>query len=328
MIDRQLPYFIGVDLGGTNIHAGIVDSKGAVLARKFVPTLVNEGEDRVVERLCHVIRELMERYPSADFKGIGIGAAGIIDISEGEIVSSPNFPGWRNVPIRDIISSRFCVPVILDNDANAAIFGEQWAGAGIGKRSLIGLTLGTGVGGGIILDGLLWHGSEGMAGEIGHMTIVPDGRRCSCGNRGCLESYASATAIVNRTIESMPRHPENNLLEMAEIENSSELTSEKIFQAALAGNKLAEEIFRETGTYLGLAIGSLINILNPEIFIIGGGASQAWDFFYPAMMDEIKLRALKEPAERIRVVPAKLGNDAGLIGACGLVLRSLGLAPS
>jgi len=328
MIDQQLPYFIGVDLGGTNIHAGIVDSKGAVLARKFVPTLVNEGEDRVIERLCHVIQELTERYPSGDFQGIGIGAAGIINIAEGEIVSSPNFPGWQDVTLRDIISRRFCVPTVLDNDANAAIFGEQWAGAGIGKRSLIGLTLGTGVGGGIILDGRLWHGSDGMAGEIGHMTVVPDGRRCSCGNRGCLEAYASATAILNRTIESMPRHPENNLLEIADIKNPSELTSEKIFQAACSGNKLAKEIFRETGAYLGLAIGSLINILNPEIFIIGGGASQAWDFFYPAMMEEIKLRALKEPAERISVVPTKLGNDAGLIGACGLVAQSLGLALS
>ena len=323
MTDEQLPYFIGIDLGGTNIHTGIVNSKGAVLARKFIPTLVSEGVDRVIERLCQVIRELMEGYPSADFQGIGIGAAGIIDIAEGEIVSSPNFPGWRNVPIRGIISGRFGMQVILDNDANAAIFGEQWAGAGIGKRSLIGLTLGTGVGGGIILDGLLWHGSDGMAGEIGHMTIVPDGRRCSCGNRGCLEAYASATAILNRTIESMPSHPENNLLEIAQIKDPSELTSEKIFQAACSGNEPAKEIFRETGVYLGLAIGSLINILNPEIFIIGGGASQAWDFFYPAMMEEIGNRALKEPAERISVVPTKLGNDAGLIGACGLVAQYL-----
>lgn len=324
MTDQQFPSFIGVDLGGTNIHAGIVNINHDVLCRRFVPTLVEEGRHPVIERLITVIQELKEQSPLESIKGIGIGAAGIIDIERGIIVTSPNFPGWQDVPLRDIISQKFNIPTFLDNDANAAVFGEHWAGAGQGSRSLIGLTLGTGVGGGIILDGRLWHGSEGMAGEIGHMTIVPDGRRCSCGNSGCLESYASATAIVGRAIESMPCHPENKLLEMVEVGSSSELTSEKIFQAALAGNKLAKEIFHETGAYLGLAIGSLINILNPEMFVIGGGASKAWDFFYPAMMKEMQKRALTRMAEQVRVVPARLGDEAGLIGACGLIAQSLG----
>ena len=161
MTDPQLPYLIGIDLGGTNIHAGVVNINGEVVSRKLVPTLVNEGQDRVIERIVAVIQELNGQWPHESIQGIGIGAAGIIDIERGIIVTSPNFQGWQDVPLRDSISSRFDIPTLLDNDANAAVFGEHWAGAGQDCSSMIGLTLGTGVGGGIILDGRLWKRIRG-----------------------------------------------------------------------------------------------------------------------------------------------------------------------
>ncbi|MGA1843269.1 MAG: ROK family protein [bacterium] len=325
MTDPQLAYLIGIDLGGTNIHAGIVNINGEVLSRKLVPTLVNEGRDRIVERIVAVIQELKGQSPHGSIQGIGIGAAGIIDIERGTIVTSPNFPGWHDVPLRDIISRRFDIPTILDNDANAAVFGEHWAGAGQDCSIMIGLTLGTGVGGGIILDGRLWHGSEGMAGEIGHMTIVPDGLQCPCGNRGCLEAYVSATGIVRRTIERLDDRTAQRLFKAVGINEPGELTAALVHRAALGGNDTARDILRETGVYLGIAIGSLINILNPELFIIGGGASNAWDFFYPSMVEETKQRSLAGLAERVRIVRAHLGDDAGMIGACGLAARSLNL---
>ena len=324
MIDQQLPCVIGVDLGGTNIHAGIVNINNKVLCRSFVSTRVEEGPDLVIQRLITAIRELKKKCPPGSIKGIGIGAAGIIDMEGGAVITSPNFPGWQNVPLRDIISREFDIPVMLDNDANAAAFGEYWAGAGQGSTSMIGLTLGTGVGGGIILDGHLWHGFEGMAGEIGHMTIVPDGLKCPCGNNGCLESYVSATAIVNRTKSRITKHQQSNILRLANVEALTELTSEKIYQAAIAGDELAKDVFIETGVYLGLAIGTLINILDPELFVICGGASNAWDLFYHSMMEEINKRTLIKPSGTVKVVPAALGDDAGLIGASVLIAQSLG----
>ena len=316
---------LGFDLGGTNLKTLLIDETGQVYHKSVKPSLWEQGIEVVLQSVTDAASLAKETasYLDMDIRGAGLGICGPFDYERGEMIESPLLPGLRNVPFAKLASDCIELPVLGENDANLAILGEWWKGVGRRDKVVAGLTLGTGVGGGIILDDRLWHGADGMAGEIGHMTIVPDGRRCSCGNRGCLEAYASATAILNRTIEGMPRHPENNLLEMAQIKNPSELTSEKIFQAACAGNELAKEIFCETGAYLGLAIGSLINILNPEIFIIGGGASRAWDFFYPAMMKEIGNRALKEPAERIIVVPTKLGNDAGLVGACGLVAKSL-----
>jgi len=325
MTHQQLPCFIGIDLGGTNIHAGIVNKNHEVLCRRFVPTLVEEGRDPVIERLFTVIQELKGQYPPESIQGIGIGAAGIIDIERGVIVTSPNFPGWQDVPLRDIISRRFNIPTILDNDANAAVFGEHWAGAGQGCSSMIGLTLGTGVGGGIILDGRLWHGHQGMAGEIGHMTIVPDGLQCPCGNRGCLEAYVSATGIVRRTIARLGDRSAQGLFAAAGIEKPGELTAAHVHRAALGGDDMARDILRETGVYLGIAIGNLINILDTELFIIGGGASNAWDSFYPSMAEEARRRSLPGPAGMVRIVRAHLGDDAGLIGACGLAAFSLDL---
>lgn len=321
MSDTENPLFIGVDIGGTNIRSGVVSPDGTIMKRLSQHTLTHEGKDRTIERLLALIQRSIDEYPPGTIKGIGIGAAGAIDIKRGVIVTSPNIPGFKQVALRDIVFERFSIPAVIDNDANAAAYGEFWAGSGKGITSLIVITLGTGVGGGIILDGLIWHGSGGMAGEIGHMTIVPDGRRCRCGNQGCLEAYASATAIVERAKELIRHSPDTTLLDMIAHDGIEGLTSLEIFHAALNRNQLACEIFREMGKYLGVAIASLLNILNPEMVILGGQLSGAWDLFHPTMEAEVTQRVFDVVAKGMRIVPAGLGDDAGIIGAGGIAAQ-------
>jgi glucokinase len=204
-------------------------------------------------------------------------------------------------------------PVVLENDANAAAIGEMWRGAGQGHRALICVTLGTGVGGGIILDGKLWRGADGSAGEIGHIGVDPfAGVACMCGSRGCLEVYASATAIVRMTREARPRYP-NSILH-----NTEDLTSAKIYQAGREGDELAIEVFRRMGVYLGIGLASLINVLNPEIVVIGGGLSNGWELFEKHMHQQVLERAFPIPARRVKIVRAQCGDDAGLLGAARL----------
>ncbi len=317
-----MPYFIGIDIGGTNIESGIIGDNYRIFNRKSTPTFVHEGKERVLDRICGLIQELIEENPLDSIKGIGIGSAGVINIEDGIIVTSPNFPDWKNVPLKDIIFKKFGIETILDNDANVVIFGEYLVGAAKGASSLIGLTLGTGVGGAIILDGKIWHGCEGMAGEIGHMTIYPDGHKCGCGNFGCLEAYASAKAIVNQARERISHISKNSVYKLAGVEDLSELTAAHIYKAAIGGDELAIGVLSKVGEYLGLALGSLTNIFNPDMIIIGGGVINAWDFFYSSLINEVKKRAFSRPAERVKILPAKLGKDAGIIGAAGLVARS------
>jgi len=324
MSNKENPFFIGIDIGGTNIQAGVVGASGKIMQRKSGPTLVHEGKNRVIERICNFITELIENIGSGSVIGIGIGSAGVIDIERGVVVTSPNFPDWKDVPLKEIISSRYGITTVLDNDANVVVYGEYLVGAARGASSLIGLTLGTGVGGAIILDGNIWHGCEGMAGEIGHITVVPDGPECVCGNFGCLEAYASATAIVKHTLERLSNTSQGPILRSSLLKDFSDLTSTKIYEAALLGDGLAKEVFAEAGMYLGIALGSLINIFNPEQVVIGGGVINAWDFFYSSLREEVNKRAFARPAKRVDILPAVLGEDAGIIGAAGLAAGTLG----
>lgn len=321
--DKIGPLLIGIDIGGTNIQIGIVTPTGKLIERKTTPTMVHEGRQQVIDRLCTLIKDYTGQYTEGSIKGIGIGCAGAIDTDQGIVVTSPNFPGWENVPLKQIISEKFGIKTLLDNDANVVVFGEFLFGAGRGASSLIGLTLGTGVGGGIILDGNIWSGCEGMAGEIGHMTIVPDGLPCNCGNVGCLEAYTSATAIVNRTKMRISKTPCHTLLDAAGIENPEGLTAATIYRAARAGEKTATAILKETGMYLGIGLASLINIFNPEMIVIGGGVINAWEFFHRSMFNEVQRRAFKRPAQIVKILPAKLGNEAGILGAAGLIVKHL-----
>jgi len=315
---------IGVDLGGTNMRVGVVTSEGRMIHRLMLPTRVTLGLHMVVERIINAIQEVINQTIAQGklIKGIGIGSPGTIDIQSGIIISSPNFPKWKRVHLKQMIEERLSVPTFMDNDANAFAFGEKWVGAGKEVQSLVCLTLGTGVGGGIILNNRIWHGADGMAAEIGHMTILPDGLKCNCGNYGCLESYASASSIVRRTCKAIQSGKVTMVLDYAkgDLEN---ITSDLVYQAALKGDELAIHIMNETATFLGIGIANLINILNPEMIVVGGGLTNAWDIIYPVTLKEVHKRALSEVAKRVKIVRASLGDNSGIIGAAGIAYFNL-----
>ncbi|MGA1825350.1 MAG: ROK family protein [bacterium] len=321
-------YYIGIDLGGTNLRAGAVAEDGHIIYSKIEPTCAEQGVESVTKHLINCIDHCINHtdsittsHNSSKLKGIGIGCPGIIDMEKGIIHVSPNLPGWHDVPLKKLLEERFKVPVYVENDANTVAFGEKAFGAGRNASSLVCLTLGTGIGGGIILDGKIWHGCKGMAGEVGHMTIIHDGIRCNCGNRGCLEAYASATALVNFTVDSLKQGDESILSQV--IERGEEITAEIIYKAAMDRDSLSLRLLQQTGRYLGIGIATLINLLNPEMIILGGGMAHSWDMFYPAMAEEIKERAFDIPAASAQIVKAQLGNDAGILGAAALIAQAV-----
>ncbi|MFN7920812.1 MAG: ROK family protein [Bryobacteraceae bacterium] len=296
-------YSIGVDLGGTNLRAAAVDESGAVLDKVSLDTDLQAGRDRVIDDIVRNIVTLRDRLGPGGLTGVGIGVPGFIRLKEGMIVGSHNMPGFDDFPVRDEISRRLGSPVMLENDANAAALGEKWMGAGRDVDDLVLLTLGTGIGGGIISGGRVLHGYVGMAGELGHITVMPYGNPCGCGNRGCLEKHASATAV--ETMAKLVALGDN-------------LTSKEVYDLAVAGNPLAKRIFESMGRALGIALASLINIFNYPLYLLSGGALPAWEFFSPAMFEEIRERSFTFRHAATRVEQATLGNEAGLYGAAYL----------
>jgi glucokinase len=286
-----MAYFaIGVDLGGTNLRIAGVDESGRILEIITTATEVARGRDYVIEEMTAAIKMLAAKYSEVGaLAGVGIGVPGIIDMSTGMLRESPNLPGWSDYPVREEIERRLGSRVILENDANAAALGEYWLGAGNGAGDLCMLTLGTGVGGGIILDGRVWHGMTGMAGELGHITVDREGHPCGCGSRGCVEQYASATAIKRMALEKIG---ERHALELAKVmERDKVITAKHVFQLAAAGDPPAVEIFRTVGESLGVVIAGLINALNLPMYVVGGGVSAGWDAFAPRMMEVIRKRS-------------------------------------
>lgn len=316
--------FIGVDLGGTNIRVGAVNSSGQVFHRLSLPTRVNLGLEEVIGRIVSTILSVIEQSEKEghQIRGVGIGSAGIIDIRTGTVVSSPNFPEWSQVPLKLIMENKIPYPVFVDNDANAFAYGEKWVGVGKNVQSMVCITLGTGVGGAIILGGRLWHGFDGMAGEVGHMTVQPNGLRCNCGNYGCLESYASASSVVRRI--KLAIQSGRTTIVMDQVNGDQDkITSTIVYQAALEGDPLAKEIMEETAVYLGIGIANLINLLNPELIVVGGGLANAWDMLYPITIAEVHRRAFASLAQTAQIRKASLGDDAGIIGAAGIASFSL-----
>ncbi len=322
-------FAVGVDLGGTNLRIAAVDRNGKHLEVISTSTEVKRGPEHVVNEMCNAIRSLSAKFSSSHrLVGTGIGVPGIIDMETGTVRQSPNLPGWADYPVRQEIEKRLRTPVVLENDANCAAMGEKWMGAARDVPDMCMITLGTGVGGGIILNQRIWHGMTGMAGEIGHITAYFDGVQCGCGSHGCVEQYASATAIKRMAMEKIAsgQAPE---LARAMSENP-EFSAKVVFQYALQGDKQAQAIFDQVGRALGLVIGALVNILNLQMYVIGGGVSSAWEVFSPALNQELRRRSyvyratepdstLPVPAARGTIVTrALLGSDAGLIGAARL----------
>jgi glucokinase len=299
-------YSIGIDLGGTNLRAAAIDRAGKMLDKIAAPTDFVHGRDAVLNDIVTAIGKLREKFGADGLKGIGVGVPGFIRIKEGFITNSPNLPYFENFPVRDELSHRLNAPVILENDANAAAFGEKWMGAGKNYDDLVLLTLGTGIGGGIISGGHILRGFVGMAGELGHITVVPNGNPCACGNQGCLEKHASATAIV--AIAHMLHLGEN-------------LTSKDIADIAAkegeAGDK-ARAIFKTMGEALGIALATLVNTFNFPLYLLSGGPLPAWDLFAPDMLRVCEQRSYTYRATRPAIEKATLGNEAGLYGAAYL----------
>src|SRR5947209_9810536 len=287
-----MPNFsIGVDLGGTNLRIAAMDEQGTLIEKVTLGTKVALGRDRVLDDMCDAILRLSEKYQdSLRLAGIGIGVPGIIDMATGMIRESPNLPGWSDSAVRSEIEQRLHTRVILENDANAAAFGEKWLGAGRQVSDMAMLTLGTGVGGGIILGGRIWHGMNGMAGEFGHITVEPDGVRCGCGNTGCVEQYASATAVMRMAKEAIASGRASALANAAS--SDPEFSARAVYNLAIQGDAEARRIFRRVGRALGIVLSGLVNALNLPMYVVGGGVSSAWEAFAPTIFEELRHRCM------------------------------------
>ncbi len=306
---------VGVDLGGTWLRVAAADRRGGIRHRLRQPTRAERGPAAVMEDLLAGVQSAAHGAgldPRA-LDAVVVGIPGPIDLAHGVVRSPPNLPGWRNVRLAEWLRRRLRVPTYLENDANLAAFGELRRGAGVGARNLIYVTISTGIGGGLILDGALFRGSTGTAGEVGHMIAVPNGPVCNCGRRGCLEAVASGTAIAKQAQRALARGARTRLRALRGAGRN--LSAELVVEAARAGDRVAIAILAEAGGVLGRALGSLINLLNPELIILGGGVSQAGPLLTGPMRASLKQSSFPEPRAAARIVRARLGQDAGLVGA-------------
>ena len=316
-------WIVGVDLGGTNIVVGLLPIQGGdVLGFRTHPTEGHRGAKFVVDRIVAMVDEAVAEVTSAAgttrdaVAGVGIGSPGPLDRKTGTVINTPNL-GWRNFPLRDLVSNALKLPCTLDNDANCATYGEWWLGAGRGTQTLVGLTLGTGIGGGIVLNGEIYHGCSDVAGEIGHMTIDSNGRRCKCGNYGCLEQYASGPAIALRAVEGLEAGAESMLTGMVD-GKLDDITAATVYEATVLGDAYANEVMKDTAKFLGAGVASIINILNPEMVVIAGGVTRAGDHLFEPLRAEVRKRAFRSAQECCRIVSGELPGTAGVVGAAAV----------
>lgn len=308
--------YVGVDIGGTAIKVGLCNANGDLLRTWEGPTESEQGPKRILDNIVGYARRCVEESPYGwdQIAGVGVGIAGFLDIPRGFVKSCANLP-LVNVPLKDHLEAALGKPVRVNNDANAAALGEAWSGAGRGVSSCVCYTLGTGVGGGIVVDGRLIEGFTGMGGELGHMAIVPDleAIQCGCGKMGCLETVSSATGIVRMARSAVERGDRTSL---ALVEN---LTAKDVFDAAKAGDEVAQRIVNRAAFYLGKSMAVVAVIVNPQRFIIGGGVSKAGEFLFAQVREAFRKCALERAQEGVEIVAAELGNNAGVVGAAGLV---------
>ncbi|MGD2135812.1 MAG: ROK family protein [Gemmatimonadales bacterium] len=310
---------VGVDVGGTNVVVGTVPEDG-----RTVYGLVKERTDntnggravvaQIARMVAHSLAAMREKLDDeVDVAGVGIGSPGPIDIQAGVVLLSPNL-GWRDFPLRDLVSEATGLPATLDNDANCAIFGEWWRGAARGGRVVVGLTIGTGIGGGIVIDGEIFHGATNIAGEVGHMSIDSTGRRCNCGNYGCLEAYASGSAIAARAIEGIEAGADTSLPDLVD-GDLAHVTAQVVYDAARDGDAYALEVIQDTARFLGTGVANLVNVFNPDIVVICGGVTAAGNRLFGPLQAEVARRAFRPAVEACRIVPGTLPGTAGVSGA-------------
>lgn len=309
---------VGVDLGGTNIKTALVSAEGKLIAKSSRPSNAETGPEKLMDNMADAVRALMQEnnVSTECIVAAGFGAPGPMNWQTGVVFSPPNLPGWKNVPLAEEMKNRLGVPCYVDNDANVACYGEFWLGAGQGTESMVVLTLGTGVGGGVIVFGKLLRGIDGTAGELGHLKVQRDGRPCGCGGNGCLESYASARGMVLTAMDGLQTGRKTVLGEQCG-HDTMRMNGEMIFKAAMEGDELAQWVFEETATWLGLGISSIINYQNPERVVLCGGMIAAGDILFNPVRKVVKANTFEVPAKRCEIVPAGLGNDAGVLGAAG-----------
>jgi glucokinase len=333
-------FSIGVDLGGTNLRIAAISREGKLLEKVTLPAKVSRGPDPVIQEMCSSILQLCGKYRHlGKFLGAGLGIPGIIDLPTGTLRKCANLPSFEGYPVRAEIERLLCAPAVLENDANVAALGEQWLGAARGVANAAVITLGTGIGGGLVLGGKIWHGMNGMAGEFGHVTVEPEGPECGCGSRGCAERYASASGLVRMARQAIAAGEAPSLAKAAASETG--LDAQSLYALAMQGDEAARRIFQLFGRYLGILLAGMVNGLNLEMYVIGGGVARAWDAFAPGMFEELRRRsvvyaatapegpfaaestitpgslpAVASAARRETIVTrALLGSDAGLYGA-------------
>jgi glucokinase len=311
--------YVGLDVGGTSMKAGVVEESGRALSSVSLPTEAHRGQAFGLERMCESIRAAIAAagLKTEQIAAIGVATPGTMDLPAGIILDPPNLKPWQNVPVRQYIQDRFSIPTAFQNDANAAAYGEFWVGAGKEAHSLVMFTLGTGVGGGIIIRDLVIEGEHSHGAELGHMKIeVTNPRQCGCGRWGCLEAYASATAVVKRTLEALANDGGKSSLHAID-KDDEEITAKAIFDASAAGDLLAEKIVEDSAFYLAVGAVNMMHTIDPDMVVYGGGMIAAGDGFLDRIRRHVKLMAFPVPAAKTQIRYAMLGSDAGFIGAAG-----------
>jgi glucokinase len=317
---KQPPYFVGLDVGGTTMKAGVVDDNGQPLSSVSLPTEAYKGQQHGLERMCETIEAAVRRarLELRDTTAVGVATPGTMDIPAGVILDPPNLRPWQNVPVRDYVEAHFKVPTAFQNDANAAALGEYWVGAGRDSKSMVLFTLGTGIGGGIVIDGRIIEGEHSHGAELGHTKIeLTHPRQCGCGRWGCLEAYASAPSVVKRALEALARADNRSSLK-AVLDKNGELTAKDVFDAA-AADQLAAGIVEDTAFYLAVGAMNMMHTIDPDMVVFGGGMIAAGEAFLARIRHHVRELAFPVPAAKTQIRYALLGSDAGFIGAaaCG-----------
>lgn len=319
-------HVIGVDLGGTNVRAAVVDAAGNIIGEGRTDSKAMEGLDATLGQIIEAIRSAVgdSRVDRAGIGGIGMGVPGTVKDDEGLVLWSPNFKDWNGVQVRDPIQAELGLAVTMGNDANVAALGEYAFGAGRGSKCMVMFTLGTGIGSGLVIDGRSWDGVTGTAPEMGHHIILADGPRCSCGRYGCLEALARRDAIVDRAARKAHQGRPTMLLAKSG-HDLRYVTPAMIAEAAHEGDPVAIETLEETGYYIGVGVANAINILNPDKVVIGGGIAQAGDLIFDPIRNSVEVNALYAPLQAVEIVPAQLGDDAGVLGGGAMALQRIGV---